>query len=278
MKTIAIIPARGGSKRLPNKNTLLLGGLPLLAHSINYAKENKIDTIVVSTDDASIKEIALQYGAEVLDRPATLATDTSPTIDTLKHVMENIAGNYDYVAVLQPTNPLRPKNLLQEAFKRMQEGNFDSLMTVTRNEQKFGKITNDKFEPYNYAIGQRSQDMEPLYFENGLLYIAKTALILEGKLIGENHLPFIVNHPYAKVDIDTQEDFDYAEYLFHKLFRVSTALDMTSFSNDDILTVTSSAVAVTSSLPVRQAGAVEKPMPRNIRQKNWPRLRAIGHC
>ena len=215
-RTIVIIPARGGSKRLPNKNTMLLGGIPLLAHSINFTKENHIAKIVVSTDDSSIKEIALQYGAEVLDRPTALAKDTSPTIDTLKHVMENIAGKYDYVVVLQPTNPLRPKNLLQEALKKMKEGNFDSLMTVTRNEQKFGKIVNNKFEPFNYAIGQRSQDLEPLYYENGLLYIAKTALILEGKLLGENHLPFIVNHPYAKVDIDTQEDFDYTEYLFDK--------------------------------------------------------------
>lgn len=188
----------------------------MLAHSINFAKENKIDKIVVSTDDALIKEIALQYGAEVMDRPTALATDNSPTIDTLKQVMENVAGNYDYVVVLQPTNPLRPKNLLQEALKRMKEGNFDSLMTVTRNEQKFGKITNNKFVPYNYAIGQRSQELEPLYYENGLLYIVRPSLILEGKLIGENHLPFIVNHPYAKVDIDTQEDFDYAEYLFNK--------------------------------------------------------------
>ncbi|HCE54166.1 MAG TPA: acylneuraminate cytidylyltransferase family protein [Lutibacter sp.] len=216
MNIIAIIPARGGSKRLPNKNKILMGGIPLLVRSIKFAKENHIDKIVVSTDDASIKEIALQYGAEVLDRPAALATDNSPTIDTLKQVMENVAGNYDYVVVLQPTNPLRPKNLLQEALKQMKEGNFDSLMTVTRNEQKFGKIINDKFVPYNYAIGQRSQDLEPLYFENGLLYIAKTTLILEGKLVGENHLPFIVNHPYAKVDIDTQEDLDYAEYLFNK--------------------------------------------------------------
>jgi len=216
MKTIAIIPARGGSKRLPNKNTLLLGGIPLLAHSINFAKENYIDKIVVSTDDVSIKEIALQYGAEVMERPMALATDNSPTIDTLKHIMENITGNYDFVVVLQPTNPLRPKNLLQEALKAMKEGNFDSLMTVTRNDQKFGKIINDKFVPYNYTIGQRSQDLEPLYYENGLLYITKTALILEGKLVGEYHLPFIVNHPYAKVDIDTQEDFDYAEYMFNK--------------------------------------------------------------
>ena len=216
MKTIAIIPARGGSKRLPNKNTMLLGGIPLIAHSINFAKENEIDKIVVSTDNALIKEIALQYGAEVMARPSALATDTSPTIDTLKQVMEIIAGKYDYVVLLQPTNPLRPINLLQESLKKMKEGNFDSLMTVSKNEQKFGKITNDKFEPFNYAIGQRSQELEPLYYENGLLYIAKTALILEGKLVGENHLPFIVNHPYAKVDIDTQEDFDYAEYLFHQ--------------------------------------------------------------
>lgn len=216
MKTIAIIPARGGSKRLPNKNMMILGSLPLIAHSINYAKENHIDKIVVSTDDAFIKEIALHYGAEVLDRPKDLATDNSPTIDTLKQVMESVAGNYGYVVVLQPTNPLRPKNLLRDALKRMKEGNFDSLMTVTRNEQKFGKISNDKFVPYNYAFGQRSQDLEPLYFENGLLYIAKTTLILEGKLVGENHLPFIINHPYAKVDIDSQEDLDYAEYLFKK--------------------------------------------------------------
>ncbi|MDT8418694.1 MAG: acylneuraminate cytidylyltransferase family protein, partial [Lutibacter sp.] len=125
-------------------------------------------------------------------------------------------GNYDYVVVLQPSNPLRPKNLLKEALKRMNEGNFDSLMTVSRNEQKFGKIINDKFVPYNYTIGQRSQDLVPLYYENGLLYIVKPSLILEGKLIGENHLPYIVNHPYTKVDIDTREDFDYAEYLFNK--------------------------------------------------------------
>lgn len=215
-KTITIIPARGGSKRLANKNILLLGGIPLIAHSIIYAKENHIDKIVVSTDDDLIKEIALQYGAEVMDRPKDLATDDSPTIDTLKQVMENVKGNYDYVVVLQPTNPLRPQNLLHEALKRMNEGNFDSLMTVTRNEQKFGKIINEKFVPYNYGIGQRSQDLEPLYYENGLLYIAKPSLILEGKLLGENHVPFIVNHPFAKVDIDTQEDFDYAEYLLHK--------------------------------------------------------------
>ena len=132
-KTIAIIPARGGSKRLLNKNIMFLGGIPLFAYSISYAKENHIDKIVVSTDDALIKEIALQYGVEVIDRPKDLATDDSPTIDTLKFVMENVEGHYDYVIVLQPTNPLRPKNLLKEAIKALKNGNFDSLMSVTKN-------------------------------------------------------------------------------------------------------------------------------------------------
>jgi N-acylneuraminate cytidylyltransferase len=217
-KSIVIIPARGGSKRLLNKNRTLLGGVPLIVHSINFAKENGIETIVVSTDDATIKKTALLSGAQVIDRPAELATDESPTIDTLKHVLEGIHENYENVILLQPTNPLRPKNLLKEAYTKFIEGKYDSLMTVSRNHQKFGKIVKGKFIPFNYQIGQRSQELEPLYFENGLLYITRASLILEDKILGENNYPFIVNHPFASVDIDTREDFEYAEYLLSRHF------------------------------------------------------------
>lgn len=214
--TIAIIPARGNSKRLPNKNTKLFGGIPLLAHSINYAKANGVNKIIVSTNDISIKEIALKYGAEVIDRPEELSGDTNTTVSALTHVLETLEENFDYVVLLQPTNPLRPTVLFKDSFAKMLDGGYDSLMTVTRNEQKFGKIINNQFVPYNYKIGQRSQDLEPLYFENGLLYITKAALILEGKIVGENNYPFIVEHPFAKVDIDTKEDFEYAEYILKK--------------------------------------------------------------
>ena len=78
------------------------------------------------------------------------------------------------------------------------------------------KIIGDQFHPFNYQMGQRSQDLEPLYFENGLLYIAKASLIQERILMNENSFPMLVNHQFAKVDIDTQEDFDYAEYLINK--------------------------------------------------------------
>ncbi|MES2544076.1 MAG: acylneuraminate cytidylyltransferase family protein [Bacteroidota bacterium] len=215
MKTIAIIPARGGSKRLPGKNTLCLDGIPLIVHSILFAKKNNtiIDDIYVSTNDETIKEIAFEYGVKVIDRPSKLSGDFEPTVTSLKHVIENLDYPVENVILLQATNPLRPENLLQEAFRIYQEGNYDSLFTVSQNHQKLGKIINNKFLPFNYEIGQRSQDLDPLYFENGLLYISKAKLILEQKIFSEKAFPMIVNHPSSNVDIDTQEDFDYAEFI-----------------------------------------------------------------
>jgi len=218
MKTIAIIPARGGSKRLPQKNIKILGEIPLLAHSILYAQANKeiIDEIYVSTDDNEIKKIALKFGAIVIDRPQNISGDTEPTVSALKNTLEQIDELVENVVLLQATNPLRPQNLLNEAFAFYQKEKCDSLFTVSRNHQKFGKIADNKFIPYNYEIGQRSQDLAPLFFENGLLYITKAALILDNIIISENAFPFEINHIFAEVDIDTQEDFDYAEYLLSK--------------------------------------------------------------
>lgn len=216
MKNIAIIPARGGSKRLPNKNILSLGGIPLLVHSINYALANKeiIDAVFVSTDDDLIKEIALKYGAQVIDRPSSISGDLEPTITTLQHALSVLNSTVENVFLLQPTNPLRPENLLKYCFEEYLSNNCDSLFSVSSNHHKLGKIVANKFIPFNYEIGQRSQDLEPLYFENGLLYISKASSILKGTLITENSFPYLVDHVFSKVDIDTKEDLDYAEYLF----------------------------------------------------------------
>ena len=216
MKNIAIIPARGGSKRIPEKNIQLFAGLPLLAHSILYAQQNEtlIDEIYVSTDIVEIKKIAIQYGAKVIDRPEHLSGDLEPTITALKHVLESIdCSDVESVVLLQPTNPLRPQDLLKQAFEIYNNSNCDSLFTVSRNHQKFGKIIGHKYHPFNYNIGQRSQDLEPLYFENGLLYITKADLILKDIIISENAYPLEVDHVFAKVDIDTFEDLDYADFI-----------------------------------------------------------------
>lgn len=217
MKTIAIIPARGGSKRLPGKNILPLVGKPLLAHSIEYAKKHIfVDEVFVTTDDAEIKKVALQFGANVIDRPVSISGDFEPTITSLQHVLEEIEEKVENVVLLQATNPLRPEFLLGEAFELFEKNNLESLFTVSRDEHKLGKIEDGKFMPFNYKPGQRSQDLEPLYFENGLLYIAKASLIQEGILMNEKSFPMLVNHPFSKVDIDTKEDFDYAEFLYNK--------------------------------------------------------------
>ena len=216
-KSIAIIPARGGSKRLPGKNIKLLGEIPLIAHSILYAKEHDfIDAVYVSTDDVAIKEVALQYGAIVIDRPQEISGDFEPTVSALKHVLQTITEEVATVILLQATNPLRPKALLNEAFAIFQEQQSESLFTVSRSHHKLGKIIDNKFIPFNYEVGQRSQDLEPLYYENGLLYITKASVILNNEIITNDAFPLEVNHPFANVDIDTQEDFDYAEYLLGK--------------------------------------------------------------
>jgi N-acylneuraminate cytidylyltransferase len=217
LNTICVIPARGNSKRLPGKNIKILHGIPLLAHSILYAQKHSfIEAVYVTTDDEEIKKVALDFGAKVVQRPAHLSGDFEPTVSALKHVIESIDAEVENVVLLQATNPLRPENLLSEAFKLYLENDLDSLFTVSRNYQKLGKIVNQKFEPYNYCIGQRSQDLEPLYFENGLLYISKAKNILNNKIITENAYPFEVNHIFANVDIDTQDDFEFAEYIYNK--------------------------------------------------------------
>lgn len=185
-------------------------------HSVHYARANNdlIDEIVISTDDKDISFIAKKEGLKVIERPASLATDFCATVDVLKHVLETLALKYDNVILLQATNPLRPKLLLNECLDTFKSKKLESLFTVSSLNKKFGKITSEKFIPQNYNFGQRFQDLENLYFENGLIYISKAHLILNQELINEGSFPFIVNHPFSKVDIDTQEDFEFAELYF----------------------------------------------------------------
>lgn len=212
-KIVTIIPARGGSKRLPNKNMALLLGKPLIYWSIQFARPFGLENCYLSTDSATIKDYALNLGAQVIDRPAELATDTTTTVAVLQHAVEVLNIATAYVMLLQPTNPFRLPTLAQDAMALLDKESADSLFTVSLHDKKLGKIKEHKYEPFNYHFGQRSQDLEPLYYENGLLYISTPEIIKTGNLIGPNHTPMIVNHPYASVDIDTAFDLDYAEFI-----------------------------------------------------------------
>jgi N-acylneuraminate cytidylyltransferase len=218
MKYIVLIPARGGSQRLPRKNLLPLAGKPLIAYSIDYAKQNGIP-VYVSTDDPEIKEISIRCGANVIDRPAELATNAATTAMVLKHATEYLLNNgvdFDYVILLQATNPLRPKDMLREAMAIVETEKPNSLMGVNPILRKQGRIIDNRYVPINYKFGQRSQDMETWYYENGLIYFTSKEKCLEGVVMTPDARPFIVDHIFGKIDIDAFDDFQMAEYFMSK--------------------------------------------------------------
>ena len=210
---LAIIPARAGSKRIKGKNIKSFNSTPLIEYSIMYAQRFIKSDIVISTDDKLIAQIAQQYNVPILWRDESLATDETPTSEVVKDVITKLQKDYDYIVVLQPTNPLRPKNLFENAWEMLQNKQCDSLLTVSLNHHKLGKLSDGIFKPYSYTFGQRSQDLEPLYYENGLLYICSYELAKQGKLIGEEPFAMVVDHPFASVDIDTELDWKWAELI-----------------------------------------------------------------
>ena len=212
-KILIIIPARAGSKRIKGKNTRSFNGFPLIEHSIRYAQSYIGGDIIISTDDKQIGSIAEKYSVTIVWRDESLAQDQTPTTDVVKDVIERVEKSYDFVVLLQPTNPLRPKKMFKEAIKLLQEKKNDSLITVSLCEHKLGKIKQSACKPYSYEFGQRSQDLKPLYYENGLRYLCSYELAKNGKLISENPTAMIIEHPFASVDIDTELDWKWAELI-----------------------------------------------------------------
>ncbi len=217
---VAFIPARGGSKRLPRKNIKMFAGQPLIGHSIALAHATKrIEECVVSTDDEEIARIAERYGADVIERPAELAGDKSPTGAAAQHTLQVLRRRGSIataLVTLQPNCPLRPRPLLESALDLFASDEVDSVVSVTASTHKLGKIVNSRFLP-SYSPGTRSQDLESAYYENGLVYVSSPSLVLEtADLFGERILPLVTDPMYALGDIDTELDFQIAEFLFQQ--------------------------------------------------------------
>lgn len=218
-KAVVIIPARGGSKRLKRKNIMSFHGMPLIAHSIIYAQKfpNLIERIIVSTEDAEIKTIAKQYGAEILDRPPELAADHSSTLEVLQHALGVLPNSLEYFITLQPTNPLRPTSLLADCLNKLTESSAKSLFSISPAPKKIGTLNSTaNFIPITYDVGCRSQDISDIYFENGLIYITHRELIQQGIIFDKSSLTYIVDAHYGHCDIDTEYDYHYGLYLFEK--------------------------------------------------------------
>ena len=211
----AVIPARGGSKRVVNKNTVVIGGLPLVAHTIRYALGHPlVRDVYVSTDAELIAEAGRAHGATIIDRPADLATDHATTSSVVRHALEHIQRDHpvDAIVTLQPTSPLRLDRWLDACAALLADRRFDSAVTVSPVTTKVGTIDDGEFRP-SYKLETRSQDEERRYRENGAIYLTRSSAIADGSVFGTCIGAVITDHLYATIDIDTQADLDLAAAL-----------------------------------------------------------------
>ena len=174
---LGIVPARGGSKRLPRKNMLNLCGKPLIAWSIEAGLNSKyIDKVVVSSDDDEILNISSNFGAETIKRPVELASDTATTFDAIKHTIENVE-KYDYIVLLQPTSPLRNAKHIDEAIELLEIKNADAVVSVCEMDHSplwSNTLPNDgnmRGFLREETLNKRSQDLEKYYRLNGAIYM-----------------------------------------------------------------------------------------------------------
>jgi N-acylneuraminate cytidylyltransferase/CMP-N,N'-diacetyllegionaminic acid synthase len=220
---IAIIPARAGSKGLPNKNIKLFNSKPLIQWTFEAAKQSKyLDRIILTTDSVEIAKLAYDNKIEVPEmRPSHLAQDTSLVNDTFKYLIGKLEQNFgekiEEIVVLQPTSPLRLSSDIDKAIELYRSKKADSVISYTASSRPiewYRYLQADNLIPkrVNESLGNR-QIKETAYYPNGAIYIIKSDLILTDKWYSENSYAYIMPRNRS-VDIDTQEDFEYAEYLF----------------------------------------------------------------
>jgi len=221
MANICIIPARGGSKRIPKKNIKNFLGKPLIAYSIETALASGLfKKVVVTTDDEEIANIAKRYNAEVQFRPKELSDDYSATMDVFEYVIDQNPG-YEYACMIYATAPFLQEKYLQEGFDKLQNSTACYSFSATSFAfpiQRAFKLKDNRcemFEKENFS--KRSQDLEEAYHDAGQFYWRKIACRSDDVLFGKDSIPVILPRHLVQ-DIDTMEDFTRAEYMYKAIF------------------------------------------------------------
>lgn len=223
-KIFAIIPARGGSKGIIGKNIKQLNNKPLICYTIEESlKCTLLDGVFVSTDDKLIADISMKSKAKVIDRPAELATDQSPTIDTIYHAMDFIGkeSDNDIIVLLQPTSPLRNVidiNLALDIFMKNECDSVISMCKVEHSPYWCFKYEDGKLKPLfgNKYLKMRRQELPDVYRPNGAIYISTIKNLYKNNGFDcAKMVPFIM--PLERsIDIDEEIDFTLAEMLIQK--------------------------------------------------------------
>lgn len=200
---LGVIPARGGSKGIPRKNIKMIAGKPLIAWTIEAALKSKLmGRCVVSTEDAEIAAVSRKYGAEMLERPKSLATDTATTLSVLQQVLTQIPA--DAIVILQPTSPVRNPGLIDACIKKFKTTQADNLGT--------GFIC--KFMEYG-SYTKRRQELQGFFYDDGNVYVVSSDLIKKNKLHGKKAQRIFTSRE-ENVEIDDDFDFWLAEQILLK--------------------------------------------------------------
>lgn len=228
-KILGVITARGGSKGIPGKNIKLLAGKPLIAHTIEQAKQSQFLTrTIVSTDSEEIMGVAKQFGADVpFQRPAELAQDDTPHVPVLKHALqwlkENENQEFDYLVNLHPTSPFRTAEDIDNCIKKAVDTGADSVVSVIElanfSLKKLKKIENDLILPLMEEEGGTAmprQQVEKVYKRNAAIYVTKADLILQEDMYGKVCRPYLMPESRS-LDIDEPYDFELAECWMKKI-------------------------------------------------------------
>lgn len=220
MKTLALIPARGGSKGIPRKNIRPLGGRPLIAWSIEAALASMhIDAVVVSTEDEEIAEISRKFGAQVpFMRPLELAQDNTPGMDPVMHAIGRLP-QFDRIVLLQPTSPLRMTddiNACIELATRQKANSVVSVCEPAKSPYWMYQLGSDNrlTKLIDNTEATRRQDLPLVYALNGAIYVADASWLRKTKTFLTDETIGYVMPPERSVDIDTSMDWTVAEHLF----------------------------------------------------------------
>jgi CMP-N,N'-diacetyllegionaminic acid synthase len=227
-KILGIIPARGGSKGIPGKNIKNLNGQPLISYTINAARKAKyLSRTIVSTDSREISSIAKEYGAEVpFLRPGNISEDNSPSSATVIHALDyyrELGTNYDYIALLEPTSPLRKNDDIDNAIVRLiNNSSADSLVSVGEVHMEhpmiIKKIVSGFVSSYidNLKMIHQRQQADVAYFPYGVIYLAKVNVFRDEKSFYlKKTIPFLIER-WQNYEIDDLVDFEIAQLLFSK--------------------------------------------------------------
>jgi N-acylneuraminate cytidylyltransferase len=224
MNKIAIIPARGGSKRIPRKNIKEFLGKPIISYAIKTAIESKLfDEIMVSTDDEEIAEISKQYGANVpFFRSTENSDDFSSTVDVIKEVLSKYNRKFEYGCCIYPCTPLITVEKLKVAEKLLVEKNKDTVFPILRYSyppQRGFTVQDDKvvmIDPLTF--GTRTQDLEPIYHDAGMFYWFKSAAVFEQNTLFCKNSEGIILSETETQDIDNLTDWKLAEMKYKLLY------------------------------------------------------------